>query len=422
MFLLYAYRFLTILLFPAIAVYLLIRRNKGKEDGQRWQERFGKASFPRPSGTVVWLHAASVGESVSMLPLIHLLVERYKDIHVLVTTGTVTSAAMLNKRLPDRAFHQYVPIDSALCVHSFLRHWRPNIAVWVESELWPNLITQTQKQCAIVLLNGRISGKSYNKWRHYKSLSKVVLRCFSLIMPQSEEDARRFEFLGGKNVKYMGNLKFDAPTLPAPSKAMGAMLSMIGERPVWVAASTHHNEEERIAKVHMKLKEEYPTLLTIIVPRHVKRGADIVSQVEKLHLSAALRSKEETITDITDIYIADTMGELGIFYRLSPIVFVGGSLIPHGGQNPLEPARLECAIVLGPYMDNFMEVTKELESKEACLRVQDDEELRETIDSLLKDHTKQEKLANAAKALIEEKSGLLEHVVEQLIPYFDAAQ
>lgn len=419
MFLLILYRITTIIAFPLILVHILIRKNKGKEDAKRWKERLGLPSSPRPKGTIIWIHAASVGESVSMLPMIDALVERYKDIHILITTGTTSSAEILAKRLPERAIHQYVPIDSYITIKPFLAHWKPSTAIWVESELWPNLITMTQKKCNMVILNARMSSSSYKKWRKYKSLCKIMLRCFSATLPQSEEDARRFEYLGAKNIQYIGNLKFDAPTLSSPSKEMGEMVGMIGERPVWVAASTHHNEEERIAKIHSTIKERYPSLLTIIIPRHVHRGSEIVASIRQSNLTAALRSKKEKITETTDIYIADTMGELGIFYRLSPIVFIGGSLIQHGGQNPLEPARLDCAIILGPHMDNFIEVTKELEDKKACLCVQGDKELGTTVRELLRDHEQQEKLATAAKELVEEKSGLLEKVIEQLVPYIE---
>jgi len=413
------YKFLTFIGSPLIDLYLLKRKKTGKEDARRFPERLGYAAFPRPKGTLVWVHAASVGEALSVLPIIKKLSARHEEVNFLLTTGTTTSAKLIESRLPDKAFHQYVPVDMPLAVRRFLKHWKPDLALWVESELWPNLVTQTGKKCPMILVNGRISDNSYRKWQRYRSLGQQILSRFTLTLPQSNIDAERFEDLGARNVKYLGNIKFDAPALPSDSQKMGELISQVGERPVWLAASTHEGEEKMIANIHKELKEENPELLTIIAPRHPKRVSDIIKDIKEFELNVAIRSKEENIEEETDIYIADTLGELGVFYRLVPIVFIGGSLVDKGGQNPLEAARLDCTIIYGPYMDNFKEIKSEIEDAHAAVCVNNKNNLQETVLELIKDHERQENLAKAAHKLVDDKSGVLDSFVEEIIPYLD---
>lgn len=410
------YRFFTYLISPFLSLYLAKRQRVGKEDPERMSERFGHAGFPRPEGILIWFHAASVGESMSILALLNKMSATYPDVNILLTTGTVTSAKMVESRLPDRAFHQYVPIDSIIAVRRFLKHWKPNLAVWVESEFWPNLILETRQHCPMVLLNARISQPSFDKWQRCKSISSRILQCFDVALPQSNKDGERLQALGAKHITQIGNLKFDAPILPADSKEMSKLIQMIGERHVWLAASTHEGEEEKLVDVHKTLKEgQHPDLLTIIVPRHPKRGKAIASIFQKHELNVSIRSKDQPVTDETDIYVANTMGELGIFYRLVPVVLMGGSLIPHGGQNPLEPARLECAIILGPHMENFLEITGELEENNACLRISNTEELTETINDLLHDHDRQESFSTAALKTMEAKAGVVDDTLKKIM-------
>ncbi|MDA0782270.1 MAG: 3-deoxy-D-manno-octulosonic acid transferase [Rickettsiales bacterium] len=413
------YKFLTFIGSPLIDLYLFKRKKTGKEDSKRFPERLGYPAFPRPEGTLVWVHAASVGEALSVLPIIKKLSDSNEDTNFLLTTGTTTSAKLIESRLPDKAFHQFVPVDMPLAVRRFLKHWKPDLALWVESELWPNLVTQTGKKCKMILVNGRISDNSYRKWLRYKSLGQQILRCFTLTLPQSKLDAERFEALGAGNVKYFGNIKFDAPALPSDSQKMGELVSQVGERPVWLASSTHENEEVIIANIHKELKEENPNLLTIIAPRHPKRMAEIVKDIKETGLNIAVRSKEEPIEEETDIYIADTLGELGIFYRLVSIVFIGGSLVDKGGQNPLEAARLDCTIIYGPYMDNFKEIKHELEEAEAVICVNNKSDLKNTIEELIKDHERQDELAKSARKLVDEKAGVLDSYVKEINTYLE---
>lgn len=411
------YRTLSTLASPLVRLWLMQRQKQGKEDASRLRERLGYAAFPRPAGPLVWFHAASVGESNSVLPFIQHIAVSYPGVNILVTTGTTTSAALLGNKLPERAFHQFVPVDTPGAVSRFLSHWKPDLVFWVESELWPNLVLETQRRgCKQVLINARMSEKSYVNWQRFPGLAERMLLGFTCCFAQTAQDAERLSALGAKDVRYFGNLKFDAPPLSADAREVGKLVSMVGERPLWVAASTHPGEEEKLAKVQQKLKKQHPGLITIIVPRHANRGSDLSAMLEGQGLKVAQRSKEEPIEDDTDIYIADTMGELGIFYRIAGIVFMGGSLVDHGGQNPLEAARLDCAILTGPYTQNFSEICKELASKGGLLRVKDSDDLQAQLHLLLKDHARQEEVAQAAIAAVGEMKGPLDHILECIQP------
>lgn len=407
------YRFFSVAALPFIYLWLLRRRFIGKEDKARFGERLGMASLLRRDGQLVWIHAASVGEAVSVLPLIQKILDKFQSINILVTTGTVTSAKLLESRLPNRSFHQYVPIDSLIVVKKFLKHWKPDIAIFVESELWPNLIIETHKTgCRILQVNARISQESCDKWGKYGGMINAVLSCFGISLAQSEEDAQRLKTLGAPNVKYIGNLKFDAPPLPADPKETGKLMGMIGFRPVWLAASTHPGEEQIVSETHKKLKEKHEELLTIIIPRHPERGGEIAKIISPM--KSALRSEWQSIEDDTDFYIADTIGELGIFYRLVGIVFMGGSLVPHGGQNPLEAARLECALLTGSHTENFKKIYGELAEKKAVINIGNAAELASKIDELISDNNLQKEYATNALAFIESKSGVVDSYLKEI--------
>ena len=383
-------------------------------------ERFGKASLPRPQGRLFWFHAASMGESLSVIPLIKELRQRYPEARILLTTVTVTSARMVASRLPEGAFHQFAPLDTPQAMRRFLAHWKPDAAFWVESELWPNMVTMTGNTgCPLFLLNARISERSMKRWFRLRTLAQTMLDAFSLILAKNEEDARRFRNLGALRVDVKGNLKFSAPPLEADSKITGEIISRIGDRPVWLAASTHPGEETIVASVHQSLKESFPSLLSIIVPRHSSRGDEIAAGLRDSGLSVSQRSREEDIQPETDIYVADTMGELGVFYRIAGIVFIGGSLVAHGGQNPFEPARLDCAILYGPHMENFHEFCTELEAMQGAVRVVSSAELTARVGDLLRDHDREEKLAQAAMKTVQNNQQVTGRVLEALAPYLD---
>lgn len=416
------YQTLTILASPLIRLYLFKRRIKGKEDRLRYKERFGYTKVSRPKGKLAWIHAASVGESISILPLIESFSEKFPGFTFLITTGTVTSARIMESRLPKNAIHQYVPVDILSYVKRFLKHWHPDIAIFVESEIWPNLITQTSKICPLIMVNGHISTESFQNWQKNKSFAAQILGAYSLCLTQNELDTKYLIELGARNVKCLGNIKYDAPPLSADIDKLNKIKTIIGSRPVWVAASTHkesESEESMIAMVHKGLKIKYPDLLTIIIPRHPARKDEILQEISDMKLSIAVRSNNDRIDNITDIYLADTMGELGIFYRIANIVFVGGSLVPRGGHNPLEPARLGCAIIVGPHTFNFTDINNEFIENNAIITVADTTTLKIELDRLLSDSTKTSKLINAALKVVNEKNGIIEIAIREISTYID---
>lgn len=415
------YQIITILAAPLIKIYLLKRKAKGKEDPVRFQERLGYASLPRPNGNLVWVHAASAGESISVLPLIEKIFIAHPESKFLITTGTVNSAKVMANMLPKYVIHQYVPVDMLPCVHRFLNHWKPDIAIFVESEIWPNLVTQTSKYCPLVMVNGHVSEKSFNNWQKYGSFSKQIFSSFSACFAQSKIDADYISKLGAKNVINAGNIKYDAAPLPYDESKLNEISAVIGRRPIWLAASTHKenndSEEVMVAKIHKEMKAKYPDLLTIIAPRHPARKDEILSELVEIGVNVAVRSMDNKIESTTDIYLADTMGELGIFYRIAPIVFIGGSLVPRGGHNPLEPARLGCAIIVGQYTFNFTEINREFIEKHAMIVASDAEILQIEVLDMLVNSEKVAKLAKAAGQVVQEKTGIIDNIVKGISPY-----
>jgi len=416
------YRILTMLIAPLLPLWLFIRRLRGKEDRLRFRERFGIASQPRPPGTLLWLHAASVGEANSVLPFIFKMRAHYPHINLLLTTGTVTSAALMQKRLPKDVIHQYAPIDTPKATDRFIWHWRPDFAFWVESEFWPNLIwTANDFGSFMGVINARMSERSFASWQKRPAMIHDMLSCFNLVFAQSEQDGARLKTLGAKHMSCCGNIKYDAATLPCNEDELIAFKNTIGNRPLWLAASTHPGEELLIAEAHKLLSATRKNLLTIIVPRHPARGSSIATELQTFG-KIALRSKQESITTDTKFYIADTLGELGLFYRASDIVFMGGSLVNHGGQNPLEPAKLSCAVLTGPHTHNFSDIYAEMEKAGVVIRVQNAAGLAAQIDKLLNDAKAREAMQNAVRFWMQDKGGATDRLLENLQPIFEVRQ
>lgn len=411
------YRVLTDLGAPALALYLRWRRFYGKEDSSRFSERLGYASLPRPEGRLVWLHAASVGEAVSVLSLIEALRHYFKGWQVLVTTGTVTSAALLGARLPKSVLHHYMPVDRWPYVNRFLNHWQPQLALWVESELWPNMLTALRKRCVpAVLLNGRMSGRSFKRWSLVRGMAREMLGTFSLILAQTEAEKTRFLGLGAVHVHCVGNLKYAAEPLPCDTLELDRLRAQTGQRPMWLMASTHEGEDGIALEVHAKLRERWPDLLTIIVPRHPARGEAIGALVEKRGFRVARRSVDLSISSLTEVYVADTLGELGLFYRLAPVTCLGGTFT-WGGHNPIEPAQLGCAMVFGPSMTNFAAMAEEFLAEGAAARVRSPAELVQRVELMLAEPRDVFAMANAARAFVEQKRGVLDEVLRLLSPW-----
>lgn len=415
--LLTVYRLATIAATPFASAVLNWRANLGKEDPARLAERMGESNRPRPHGRLVWLHGASVGESLSLLPLIDRFIQR--GLEVLVTSGTVASARVLSARLPAGAFHQYAPIDAPKFVERFLDHWRPDIAVFAESELWPNIVAAVRARGApLVLANARISRKSAERWRAVPGAAKSVFGAVDLCLAQDSDNAARFLALGARCVRIAGNLKFDVPPPPADSAKLAEFNGAIGARPAWAAVSTHPGEEDLVLDAHVDMAAQTPSLLTIIAPRRWERGVEIVEAARARGLTAALRSRESEPRRDVDVYVVDSVGELGLIFRSVGVVFMGKSLLPGGGgQNPIEPAKLGCAILHGPYVENFTEAYGELAAAKAAARVTDAASLARAAQYLLAEPARMRKMGRAAAETVERLGGASRGIMTAVEPY-----
>jgi len=410
------YRKLSFAMVPLAPAVIKRRLKLGKEDPERVSERRGMSADIRPSGPLVWIHGASVGEVLAAAALIEKL--RALNLRILVTSGTVTSAAIVAKRFPPDVIHQYVPYDSPRYVARFLDHWRPSLALFIESDLWPNLIlSSAARRLPMVLINGRMSHRSFPRWRRVSGTISALLGRFDICLAQSQVDAERFSALGSRNVLTTGNLKLDVPAPPADPAKLEKLMAVTRGRPIVLAASTHPGEEELLADAHRTLAGYFPQLLTVIVPRHPDRGELVARTIGATGLNVALRSREELPTAVTDIYVADTMGELGLFYRLAPIVFMGGSLVEHGGQNPIEAVKLGASIVHGPHVFNFTDVYEALDAAGGARRADSPDALMKQLGRLLSDPKAREASLVAAEQVVEQLGGALERTLSALEPY-----
>ncbi len=410
------YRSLSSAVVPFAPALIRQRLRLGKEDPERSAERRGLTRDVRPPGPLVWIHGASVGEVLAAAALIQRL--RQLNLRILVTSGTVTSAAIVARRFPPDVIHQYVPYDSPRFVARFLDHWRPSLALFIESDLWPNLIlSSAARRVPMVLINGRMSQRSFPRWQKVASTISALLGTFDICLAQSPTDAKRFAALGCRNVISTGNLKLDVPAPPADPDKLDKLLFITRGRPIIIAASTHPGEEEMLIEAHKALAGYFPSLLTVIVPRHPSRGGAIVQTIAAAGLTPAQRSHEDLPTAVTDIYVADTLGELGLFYRLAPIVFMGGSLVEHGGQNPIEAVKLGASIVHGPHVFNFTDVYEALDGAGGARRADTQEALIKQIGQLLSDPAARNSMAAASARVVSDLGGALERTLAALEPY-----
>src|SRR5689334_7476559 len=410
------YQRLSAAMVPLTPALIKRRLKQGKEDPARVGERRGVSGDIRPRGPLVWIHGASVGEVLAAAALIERV--RALNIRILLTSGTVTSAAIVAKRFPPDIIHQYVPYDSPRYVARFLDHWQPSLALFIESDLWPNLIlASAARRVPMVLINGRMSQRSFPRWQRVHGTISAILEKFDICLAQSDVDAERFSMLGCRSVVTTGNLKFDVPAPPADSFKLERLLSMTRGRPVIAAASTHPGEEEILIETHKTLAGFFPGLLTIIVPRHPDRGPSVWRLVDAAGLKAALRSRDELPTGATDIYVADTMGELGLTYRAAPIVFMGGSLVPHGGQNPIEPIKLGASIVHGPHVFNFGDIYDELDTAGGARKAETQEALVKQLGQLLANQEARDTMKAASTRVVQDLGGALDRTLAALEPY-----
>jgi 3-deoxy-D-manno-octulosonic-acid transferase len=410
------YRRLAAAATPLAPLLLARRLKRGKEHPERIAERRGEAAVARPAGPLIWAHGASVGEMLAVMPLVECL--RARNFNVLVTSGTVTSARLAELRLPAGAIHQFVPIDAPRFITRFLDHWRPNLTLLAESDLWPNLIMScAERSVPLILVNGRLSEHSYARWRLLPATIATLLTRFDLCLAQSEGDAERYADLGAPRVSMTGNLKLDVPAPPVDEHKLAAMQAAIGRRPIVIAASTHAGEEALIIEAHRRLRTSFRGLITIIAPRHPERGPGIVDIASVAGLSAVLRSRGHLPDRATEIYVADTIGELGTIYRLSPIVFMGGSLVRRGGQNPIEAAKLGAAILHGPHVNNFTEIYSALDEAHGAEEINDVNKLTVRFGAWLTDAKARRAVSDAARETVDMLGGALERTLAALEPY-----
>ncbi len=402
--------------FAPFAPHFLARRAaRDREDISRLSERMGRTRIPRPAGPLVWLHGASIGEGLALLPLIEAIART--GAQALVTTGTTSSARVVGDRLRPGAIHQFVPLDCPSFARRFLDHWAPDAAIFAESEIWPNLILETRKRGApLFLVNARMSDRSVERWRRAPATARELLGAFERIFAQGARDAARFESLGAPRVTDAGNLKYDVTPPPAAPEELARFVAAVGARPVWVAASTHEGEEEICLAAHKILLTRFPDLLTIIAPRNARRGRDIAALARTTGAEAALRSAGDSVSHAYDVFVADTFGEMGLWYRLAPIVFVGKSLVAGGGQNPIEPARLGAAILHGPGVDNFADAYATLDAIGGGACVNDATDLASRLASLFADPAKARAMARAAAGAVERLNGATRIVMEAIAP------
>nr|WP_316652727.1 lipid IV(A) 3-deoxy-D-manno-octulosonic acid transferase [uncultured Gellertiella sp.] len=411
------YRLAGMALYPLFGPYLSYRAAKGKEDRVRRMERFGFASVERPAGPLVWFHAASVGETSAVIPLIKDM--RRRDIWVVLTTGTTTSAHLAATRLGDDVIHQYVPLDLKPAIERFLGYWQPDVAIIAESEIWPvTIMSLGERHIPQILVNARMSDRSYASWSKRHAIAETLFENLALVIAQSEADAERFRELGALPVMTSGNLKVDTDAPPHDPAVLAEYRRQIGSRRTWAAISTFEGEEMAAAQVHAMLKERNGQL-TIIVPRHPDRADQLEAQLTEKGLKVARRTRNDPLTADVDIFLGDTIGEMGLYLRLTELAFVGRSLYAEGGQNPLEPAMLGCAVLSGGHVQNFRDTYQRLARNGSARMVRDTEMLAKAVHYLLCNDGARQTMIHAGLETVQEMRGALVATIKGLEPYIN---
>ena len=366
-----------IILSPLIIFFRILKK---KENPKRFLEKFSFLKKKRKKGKLIWFHCSSVGEFLSIVPLLEKL-EKDKNIkNILLSTTTLSSSKIFSKFKFKKTVHQFYPIDNKFIINRFLDHWRPSSVFFVESEIWPEMIKNLKKrEINIYLLNARISKNSFKKWKYFRSIATDIFNKFNFIYPQNKETLNYLKYFKVKNLKILGNLKFSETEKINKNKYLNKRFI---KRKIFCAASTHPNEEEIISNIHINLKKDLNNLVTVIIPRHIERTREIIEMLNRKNLGYVLHSEKKGLTNSTDVYLVDTYGESKAFYALSKVVFLGGSLVLRGGQNPLEPIRYGCYIVHGKHTFNFTEIYNMLKKKRLSFEAKNFLQLRNLIHSL----------------------------------------
>ena len=412
------YRAISFLIYPLWFISLRRRIKNGKESPERYLEKLGRISIQRPHGKLIWFHAVSVGEINIIIPLIKRYHKLSPNVNFLITTITVTSAEVCAKANIPNSIHQYLPIDVPFVVNKFFNHWKPDLSIFTESELWPNLLWTAKKYSKVLLINGRLSDKSFKKWKKLPKIMSFLLKLFDEVLPGTDVDLKRFSFFYDKNIHYLGNLKNAAPAMSYNRALLDKLRYSTGDRQVVVYASTHRGEEEMIMRAHQQIKHIYPDFLTIIVPRHIDRTAEILRLAARRNLNVALYTNNNHEIHINnDIYIANVIGELGTFYRLADIAFVGGSFVRVGGHNTLEPAKLGLAVIVGPHTFNFSEINEGFLKHDSLLVVNNEKELVKAIKELLSNPEKLNALQKMTLKIAKANEKVNELYIETITRY-----
>ena len=384
----FIYRIIINLIILISPLIILVRLIKKKEDKIRFKEKFCFFSKKRGNGKLLWFHGSSVGEILSIIPLIEKLEKKSSVNKILITSSTLSSSKVLSKFKLKKTVHQFFPIDSNYLTKKFLDYWKPSIAIFIESEIWPNMLLNAKKQSVpLVLLNARITKKSYNKWKIIPSMSKILFKNFDICLSQNNETKKYLESLGAKKIKLLGNLKFSESKNDKNYVFDNKLKKIFKSKKIWCAASTHNTEEKICAIAHKKLKKKYSNILTVIIPRHIQRTNDIINEIKNMDLKVQARSSNNKINQDTEIYIVDTYGETKSFFKICKTVFLGGSIINHGGQNPLEPARFGCKVIHGPNVQNFSEVYKLLDQNNLSSRFKNANQLVKLVNQSFKQNS-----------------------------------
>ena len=377
------YRIIINLIFIFSPIIILVRLVKKKEHPIRFKEKLGIYTKKKLNGKLIWIHGASVGEILSVVPLIEKLEKDKKIKQILITSNTLSSSKIFSNLKLKKTIHQFFPIDTHHNTQKFLNYWKPSVAIFVDSEIWPNMIKNIKKnQISLILINGRITQKSFKRWKLFSTSAKKIFQEFDMCLSSSVESSQYLKFLGVKKIKFVGNLKF-AESEYNKDDLNKKLKKFLLSKKIWCASSTHNKEEFVCAHVHKKLKIKHKKLLTIIIPRHIDRITEIENQIKKLKLRIHFHTSKNKIDKDTDIYLVDTFGQTKSFFKICKTIFLGGSIIKHGGQNPLEAARVGCKILHGPHVWNFSEIYNLLKKNNVSKKIITLNQLTYAVDKML---------------------------------------